>query len=60
LTRKWPIAHGKYQAMRLSDDDDCRAMLELCARDEHTIESYVEKDIVIHRESEGNSHVCSI
>ena len=43
LTCKWPIAHGKYQAVRILDDDDCRDMFELCAREEHTIELYIEK-----------------
>ena len=48
--------------MKISNDDDCHAILELCSREKHTIELYVEKDIVIHREPEvmDNSHVCSI
>ena len=43
--------------MRISDDDDCRAILELYAREEHTIELYVEKDILIHREPEGHGQL---
>ena len=38
LTCKWPIAHGKYQEVGISDDDDdCRVILELCACEEHAI-----------------------
>ena len=61
LICKWPVSHENYQAVGISDDDDCHAMLELCSS-EHNIELYVEKDIGIHRESEdhGHSHVCSI
>jgi len=48
LTCKWPVSHGNYQAVGISDDDDCHAMLELCSS-EHSIELSVKKDIVIHR-----------
>ena len=48
LTCKWSIAHEKYQAVGISDDDDYHAMLELCAHEEHTIKLYMEKDTVIH------------
>ena len=54
--------HGNHQAVGISDDDDCQAMLELCSS-EHSIKLYIEKDTVIHRESEDYgqfTHVCSI
>jgi len=53
LTCKWPISHENYQAVGISDDDGCHAMLELYSS-EHNIELYVKKDIVIHREPEDH------
>ena len=47
LTCKWPVSHGNYQAVGISDDDDCHAILELCSS-EHSIELYVKKDTIIH------------
>jgi len=48
--------------VRISDDDDCRAILELYAREEDMIELYVEKDTMILENLKvmNNSHVCSI
>jgi len=51
LTCKWPIAHEKYQAVGKSVIIIIVLCLN-CKREEHTIELYVEKDIVIHREPE--------
>ena len=51
MTCKWPIAQGHYQAVRISDDDDSHATLEM-SMVEHTIELYVEKDTVSHRFTE--------
>ena len=59
LTCKWPVSHGNYQAVRISDDDDCHAMLELCSSD-HSIELYVEKDIAFHLEPEDHGHFTSM
>ena len=42
LTCKWPLSHENYQAVGVSNDDDCHAMLELCLS-EHNLELYVEK-----------------
>ena len=43
--------------MGILNDDDCSAMLELCTREEHTIELYVEKEILIRREPEGHGQL---
>ena len=53
LTCKWPVSQGNYQAVGVSDDDDCHARLELCSS-KHNTELYVKKDIVIHREPEDH------
>ena len=53
LTCKWSVSHEHYQAVEISDDDDCHAMLELCSS-KHNIELYMKKDIVIHRELEDH------
>ena len=52
LTCKWP-AYGDYQVLRISDNDDTYAMLEM-SKVEHTIKLYVEKDTVSHRLPEGH------
>ena len=48
LTCKWPIAHGHYQSIGISDDEDTCVMLELFPI-VNTIELYVDKDIVSHQ-----------
>ena len=53
LTCRWPESHENYQAVGISDDDDCHAMLELCSSD-HNIELYVKKDNVFHPEPENH------
>ena len=53
LICKCPVSYGNYQAVGISDDDDCHAMLELCSS-EHNIELYVKKDNVFHPEPENH------
>ena len=53
LTCKWPVAHGPYQAVGISDDDDTHVMPELFPV-MNTIEFYVEKDSVSHQMHEGH------
>ena len=53
LTCKWPVSHGSYQAVGISDDENCLVILELCSS-EYNIELYGKKDIMIHREPEDH------
>ena len=62
LTCKWSVTHKYYQAVKILDDDDARALLELYIVINIT-ELYVEKDYVSHQLTESHeefSHMLDL